>query len=160
MSALRVALMVLALGCGSFANAASSMTVTISGTVLAPTCVINGGRFINAYFGDVQTADIDGSYKTIPIPYTLNCSSVESSVIRMQVRGTQSFTPALLAITGIPEVGIQFIKDGTNLAINTWSNFNRTSTPRLQVVLVKRAGSTQIRTGAFFSSATLMVEYL
>lgn len=157
---LRAAFMVMALVWVASANAASQVTVNISGIVLAtPPCVINSGKRIDTYFGDVQTKVIDGRYKTITIPYSLDCSRAVKNEVRMQIQGSSGFTSSLLAVPGNSNLGIQLIKDGSKFAINTWENFNRNSKPQLQAVLVKKAPDSQITTGAFSVSAVLMVEY-
>lgn len=161
MVGLRVALMVMALGWVASANAASEVTVTISGTVLAtPPCVINSDRLITAAFGDVQTRLIDGSYKTITIPYTLECSRPVNNEVRMQVRGTGAgFMTSLLAVPGNTDLGIALKKDGSALALNTWANFDARTKPVLQAVLSKRAADSDIKNGTLSASATLVVEY-
>ena len=161
MVGLRAVLMVMALGCVSSVNAAPEVTVTINGAVLAsPPCVINNDRLITAPFGDVQTNDIDGSYKTIPIPYSLDCSRAVNNQVRMQVKGNGTwFLPSLLAVPGNTELGIGLKKDGAAFAINTWTNFDGSKKPVLQAVLTKRSQNSEIKNGTFSASATLMVEY-
>ena len=161
MIGLRAVLIVIALGCVTSANSAPQVTVTISGTVQAsPPCVINNDRLISASFGDVQTDDIDGSYRTITIPFVLDCSLAVANEVHMQVKGNGTwFLPSLLAVPGNTELGIALKKDGAALAINTWSDFNASKRPELQAVLTKRAQSSEIKNGTFSSSATLMVEY-
>ena len=152
--------MVMALGWVSCANAASNVTVTISGTVQAtPPCVINDGRPLTAPFGDVQIAKIDGNYGITTIEYTLVCSRPVTNEVRMQVRGNGTWLTSLLAVPGIPELGIALRKDGAALAINTWANFDSRTRPVLQAVLVKRAQDSDIKTGTFSASATLVVDY-
>ncbi|MBH3423985.1 fimbrial protein [Pseudomonas gessardii] len=155
-----VVTMVLALGAAMSADAYET-TVTISGTVLASIpCVINNERPIVAAFGDVQIADIDGSYKTITLDYTLDCARAVTNEVRMQVRGTGTwFSPALLAVPGNNELGIAFKKDGAALAVNTWANFDAGKKPLIQAVLAKRSQSSEIVNGAFSASATMVVEY-
>lgn len=161
MVGLRAALMVMALGCASSVNAAREVTVTISGTVQgSPPCVINNDRLITAPFGDVQINDIDGRYKTITIPYSLDCSRAVTNQVRMQVKGNGTwFLPGLLAVPGNTELGIRLKKDGAALAIDTWTNFDGSKQPVLQAVLTKRAESSEIKNGTFSASATLLVEY-
>lgn len=156
----RVAMMAVALGYGVTASAAD-MTVTISGTVMAGIpCVINNERPITAPFGDVQIADIDGRYKTITIGYTLDCSRAVTNEVRMQVRGNPTwFLPGLLAVPGNSELGIALKKDGAALALNTWADFDASKKPVLQAVLTKRAQNSDIVSGAFSASATMVVEY-
>lgn len=133
-----------------------------TGTLLTgPSCVINDGRLISVSFGDVQTSLIDGYYKTLPIPYTLDCSGAGTNLMRMQVSGDGApFEIAVLAIPGNPEVGIRLIKDGSRLALNTWTDFDTSKKPLLEAVLVPKftSGNT-VNPGTFSASATLMVEY-
>lgn len=155
-----LAIMTVATGCALSANA-SQTTVTIRGTVMAGIpCVINNERPITAPFGDVQIADIDGTYKTITINYSLDCSRAVTNEVRMQIRGTGTwFLPALLAVPGNSELGIAIKKDGSALAVNTWENFDASKKPVLQAVLTKRAQGSEIVNGTFSASATMVVEY-
>lgn len=163
MPGLRAALMVLALGCVAAASATPTQVyVSIKGTVWSRfPCVINSGRPITASFGDVQSNEIDGVYKTITIEYSLDCSRSTTNEVRMQVHGNgTSFAPSVLAIPGNPEVGISFLKDSVKLAINTWIDFDASSKPLLQAVLVTQSSSgNRINYGAFSASATLVVDY-
>ena len=160
MVGLRAALMVIALGCAASANSASQVTVTIAGTVMAsPPCVINSDRLITAPFGDVKIDEIDGSYKTITIPYSLDCARARTNEVRMRIRGNASYQPYLLAVPGNPDLGIALKKDGVDLALENWADFDTNKTPLLQAVLVKKRLDSEIQTGAFSANATLVVEY-
>ena len=126
-----------------------------------PPCVINSGRLISVSFGDVQARLIDGSYKTVTIPYTLDCAGAATNLVRMQVSGNgASFADSVLAIPGNPEVGIRLIKDGSRLALNTWADFDTSKKPLLEAVLAPKFtwGST-VKAGTFSANATLMVDY-
>ncbi|WP_426245644.1 fimbrial protein [Pseudomonas sp. TWR3-1-1] len=140
---------------------AVDMRMDFGGNMMAaPPCVINDGKLIAATFGDVQVDDIDGSYKTITLPYTLDCSLAVSNQVRIQVQGAGTwFLPALLAVPGNDELGIAFKKDGSALALNTWANFDASKKPLLQAVLAKRTQSSDIVNGTFSATATVMVEY-
>lgn len=126
-----------------------------------PPCVINSGRLISVSFGDVQTSLIDGTYKTLTIPYTLDCAGAGTNLVRMQVSGNgASFADSVLAIPGNPEVGIRLLKDGSRLALNTWADFNTSKKPLLEAVLApKYTSDSTVKAGAFSASATLMVDY-
>ncbi|MFB4252628.1 fimbrial protein [Pseudomonas idahonensis] len=158
MTVARPALLALLLGCGPLAQAAESR-VTIKGVIHAAIpCVINRNAPISAPFSDVQIADIDGHYKTIPIDYTLDCSRSATNELRMQVRGNPAFDRTMLQIPGYDNIGIALKKDGDRWALNTWSNFDTRKQPVLQALLVKRDAS-DIKAGAFKASATLVVDY-
>ncbi|MDD2047816.1 fimbrial protein [Pseudomonas putida] len=159
MTVARTALLAMLLGSASSTNAAEQQVVTITGVVYAAIpCVINKNAPISAPFGDVQTAGIDGNYKTITLEYTLDCSRSASNELRMQVRGTPAFDPALLQVPDHDSLGIALKKDGARLAVNTWADFDTRKQPVLQAVLVKRENS-EIKAGAFKASATLVVDY-
>ncbi|AIL61833.1 fimbrial protein [Pseudomonas alkylphenolica] len=161
MTVTRIAMLAVLLGSASSTDAAEQQVVTIKGVVYAAIpCVINKNAPISAPFGDVQTAGIDGSYKTITLEYTLDCSRSTSNELRMQVRGTpaSAFNPALLVVPGYDSLGIALKKDGARLAVNTWADFDTRKQPVLQAVLVKRENR-EIKAGAFKASATLVVDY-
>lgn len=152
------ALLALLLGCASMTHA-TEQQVTIKGVIQgAMPCVINKNAPISAPFGDVQTAGIDGVYKTITLDYALDCSRSTSNELQMQVRGNPGFDGALLMVPGYDNLGIALKKDGNRLAVNTWSDFDTSKKPVLQAVLVKRENS-EIKAGAFKASATLVVDY-
>lgn len=158
MTIARPALLVLLLGYGSVAQAVEKL-VTIKGVVYAAIpCVINRNTPISAPFGEVQTAGIDGKYKTITLQYTLDCSRSATNELQMQVRGNPAFDRTMLEIPGHDNIGIALKKDGDLLALNTWSDFDPRKHPVLQAVLVKR-DSSEIKAGAFKASATLVVDY-
>lgn len=161
MNALIRVLAALSLSALSLACMAENMEMRFYGNLLeGPSCEINSGRLITVAFGDVQTGLIDGSYKTIRIPYDLDCSSAVTNAVRMQVSGTGAwFKSSLLAIPGNAELGIALKKDGSAFAINTWADFDASTTPRLEAVLSKRAADSEIKDGALSASATLVVEY-
>ncbi|WP_159987316.1 fimbrial protein [Pseudomonas sp. Irchel 3H3] len=158
MTVVRPLLLAMLLGCAPM-TLATEQQVTIKGVVYAAIpCEINKNAPISAPFGDVQTAGIDGTYKTITLEYALNCSRSATNELRMQVRGTAAFDPALLMVPGYDNLGIALKKDGGRLAVNTWVDFDTRKKPVLQAVLVKRANS-EIKAGAFKVSATLVVDY-
>lgn len=158
MTVVRTALLAMLLGSASMAFA-ETRVVTIKGVVHAAIpCVINKNSPISAPFGDVQIAGIDGHYKTITLEYTLDCRRSATNELRMQVRGTPAYDPALLGIPGYDNLGIALEKDGGRLALNTWADFDTRKQPVLKAVLVKRANS-EIKTGTFKAGATLVVDY-
>jgi len=159
MTIARRALLAMLLGCASITLADEQQVVKIEGVVYASIpCVINNNAPISGPFGDVQTAGIDGSYKTITLEYSLNCSRSASNELRMQVRGDPAFDPALLVVRGYDNLGIALKKDGVPLALNTWADFDTRKKPVLQAVLVKQQNSV-VQAGRLNAGATLVVEY-
>ncbi|MGY3295660.1 type 1 fimbria pilin [Pseudomonas sp. TE6288] len=160
MRVLKVAVSIALLWGLSTVNADERKVLTIKGTVLASIpCVINADQPIDAAFGDVQTAFIDGVYKTITLDYTLDCKRAGTNQLRLQIKGSiAGFDPQLLLVPGRPGLGIALKKDNARLGVNTWSDFDSGKVPLLQAVLVKQPGS-DIESGAFKASATLVVDY-
>ncbi|MGE8399076.1 hypothetical protein D3C76_481770 [compost metagenome] len=152
-------LLAMLLGCASMSHASQWQVVTIEGVVYAAApCVINRDAPISGAFGSVQTAGIDGNYKTITLDYELDCSRSSSNELRIQVRGDPAFDPTLLKVREHDNLGISIKKDGTRLAVNTWADFDTRKQPVLQAVLIKRENS-ELKAGAFNASATLVVDY-
>ncbi|MGE8466551.1 fimbrial protein [Pseudomonas capeferrum] len=140
-------------------HADEQVVVKIEGVVYAAIpCVINKNAPITGPFGDVQTAGIDGTYKTITLDYALDCSRSATNELRIQVRGTPAFDPALLVVRGYDNLGIALKKDGAPLALNTWADFDTRKQPVIQAVLVKRENS-EVQAGKLNASATLVVDY-
>lgn len=160
MGALKTAIAVALLWSVSTVNADERKVLTIKGTIFASIpCVINADQPIDAAFGDVQVAAIDGVYKTITLDYTLDCKRAGTNQLRLQIKGSDAgFDPQLLLVPGRPGLGIALKKDNVRLGVNTWSDFDPSRVPLLQAVLVKQPGS-DIGSGAFKASATLVVEY-
>ena len=159
MTLVRTPLLAMMLGCASMTYATEQQVVTINGVVYAAIpCVINKNAPISGPFGDVQTAGIDGTYKTITLEYSLNCSRSASNELRMQVRGDPAFDPALLLVRGYDNLGIALKKDGVPLALNTWADIDTRKKPELQAVLVKRENSV-VQAGSLNAGATLVVDY-
>lgn len=132
------------------------------GTFLnGPPCVINNDRPITASFGDVLIENIDGSYKTINLPYDLDCSLAVTNQVRIQVQSywVAWYLPGSMLVEGNWNLTITFKKDGSTLPINTWIDFDASKKPVLQAVLSKMTPDSEIIEGAFSSTATLMVEY-
>lgn len=159
MTVARPVLLAMLLGCASVLHADEQTVVTIQGVVYASIpCVINKNAPITGPFGDVQTAGIDGTYKTITLEYALDCSRSATNELRIQVRGTPAFDPALLTVRGYDNLGIALKKDGVPLGLNTWADFDTRKQPVLQAVLVKRENS-EVQAGSLNASATLVVDY-
>ncbi len=159
MTVARRALLAMLLGCASLTHADEQVVVKIEGVVYAAIpCVINKNAPITGPFGDVQTAGIDGTYKTITLDYALDCSRSATNELRIQVRGTPAFDPALLVVRGYDNLGIALKKDGAPLALNTWADFDTRKQPVIQAVLVKRENS-EVQAGKLNASATLVVDY-
>ncbi|MCE5979582.1 fimbrial protein [Pseudomonas sp. JR33AA] len=158
MTFVRPALLTMLFGYASMSHAIDQV-VRIEGTVYAAIpCDINNGQPIMGRFDEVQTARIDGSYKTIDLTYQLDCRRATTNELRLQVQAEPAFDATLLKVPGQDNLGIAIKKDGARLPVNSWVDFNSGKTPKLQAVLVKRANS-EIKAGPFRAGATLVVDY-
>ncbi|CNH14407.1 exported pilin protein [Yersinia aldovae] len=135
-------------------------TVNVSVTIFAaPPCVINSNSTINVNFGnDILTSRIDGTQYMQPVNYTLDCTTAASNSLKMSIQGnTATFGNGILR-TSTPGLGVQLIRNGQPLALNTSLNFTYPTIPVLQAVPVKQTNTT-LATGDFTASATMLVEY-
>lgn len=142
---------------------AEQFNVNVKIKVVKPPCTINAGQPIDINFGDVKTNAIDGYAYQLPVTYSLYCGGAGTTALKMQISGIKSsFNNAAVEVQGRPEMGIQFMHNGTPLEINTWFNFNYSNTamgnPKLYVVPVKKVDST-LTEGAFTATATMLVDY-
>ncbi|QPG61863.1 fimbrial protein [Pseudomonas sp. BIGb0427] len=160
MSGIKTLLWLVAFSLPISAQAVQAFRLTITATILArPPCVINDNQPITAPFGEVDTTAIDGSYNTINLSYSLNCSRAVKSELRMRVEGVgATFDQTLLQVPSFNNLGIALKIAGQSYSLNTWHNFNANQPPSLQAVLVKRQDS-EIGGGSFSSAATLVVDY-
>jgi len=143
------------------ASAASvEKTMIIVGTIYsAIPCIINENQPILGKFDEVITTEIDGSYRTITLGYTLDCKRSGMNELRLKIQGVPAnFDSSALAVPSHENLGIALKADSKKLAINTWYNFDRNTKPLLQAVLIKKSGGV-LEGGTFSSSATMMVDY-
>jgi len=145
----------------SLALAVQRDNILVKVTVLRKPCVIKGGNgsdMIEVNFGnDVMTTHVDGTYKTMPVSYSVTCFS-SSNAIKMQIEGVGATFDSGVLTTNQTDFGIALKVNNTLLPINSWINLTYPNMPTLTAVPVKRAGAT-LTGGTFSSSATLKVEY-
>ncbi|CAI1948860.1 MULTISPECIES: fimbrial protein [Serratia] len=143
------------------ATALPDIYVTITGTVIgsAP-CTVNGERAIEVNFGsEVMTAKVDGMNYRKPINYTLDCRGATKNSMKLKIQGTPaSFNGDVLATTERRNLGILLWGTNQLLKFNDWINFQYPNMPVLMVSPVKQQG-TELTTGTFSASATMLVEY-
>ena len=141
------------------AMAASSATITLKVTVVAPPpCVINGNRPIDVEFGDVMTTRVDGDNYKMPVNYTLDCTGAPDNAMKLQVQGNGAAFDATVLQTNKTGLGIKLLRGNARLAVNTWLNFTYPNKPELWAVPVKQAG-TALSGGEFSAGATMKVDY-
>ncbi|CAI0697242.1 putative minor fimbrial subunit StfE [Serratia quinivorans] len=149
-------LLILSLGA---AQAVEQATVTVKVTIIAPPCEINGNNLIEVNFGnDVMTTRVDGNYKKMPLPYSVECKDAPSTAMKMRIDGTGASFDSQALRTNQTDFGIAFLNGGTRLPINSWLKFTYPNLPSLEAVPVKRSGA-KLAGGAFSAGATMKVEY-
>ncbi len=122
-------------------------------------CKVSSNNIIVVDFGsDVQTTLVDGTYKKMQIPYTVQCPTGAPSAMSIRIEGSGAAFDSNVLVTNITNFGIAILNDQTRLPINTSKEFNYPNWPKLYAVPVKRTGTT-LSGGVFNSMATMRVEY-
>ncbi|WP_332768597.1 fimbrial protein [Pseudomonas koreensis] len=139
--------------------AASHSTINVIVILTAPPCEINHNKLIEVNFGnDVLTTLVDGNYKKMPVPYTVQCPTGATSAMSIRIEGTgAAFDPDVL-MSNITDFGIAISSNGTSLPINSSKNFTYPNWPQLEAAPVKRRGAT-LSGGVFSAGAVMKVEY-
>lgn len=159
--ALYVALYATLLALGATAHPAMAASYSISVTVIltAPPCEINHNNLIEVDFGnDVLTTLVDGSYKRMPVLYTVQCPPEGSSAMGIRIVGTGAAFNHDVLTTNITDFGIALSSNGTSMPINSTKDFTYPALPEVYAVPVKRPGAT-LSGGVFSAGAIMMVEY-
>lgn len=140
-----------------YASQENNINVRI--TVITPPCKINHGQDIIVNFGDsVVTTQIDGSYKKIPIEYTIDCASATSPDLKMTISGNGAGFDKTVLATDNSDLGIAIYHDTALFPINSSVEFNLAKKLKLDAALVKQKGSV-LMGGKFSASATMSIEY-
>ena len=122
-------------------------------------CKVSSNNIIVVDFGsDVQTTLVDGTYKKMQIPYTVQCPTGAPSAMSIRIEGSGAAFDSNVLVTNITNFGIAILNDQTRLPINTAKEFTYPNWPKLYAVPVKRTGTT-LSGGVFNSMATMRVEY-
>ncbi|MBL5905350.1 fimbrial protein [Serratia fonticola] len=146
--------------CGLQVLADTTIRVTVT-IVAPPSCVINNNNLIEVNFGnDVMINRIDGTYKKKPVVYSLECKSLTSNMMKMQIEGTPAgvgFGSNVLR-TQKNGLGVALLRNGYPQQLNSWVNFSYSNRPSFEVVPVK-LGTATLSGGRFSAGATMKVEY-
>ena len=122
-------------------------------------CKVSGNNIIVVDFGsDVQTTLVDGTYKKMQVPYSVQCPTGAPSAMSIRIEGSGAAFDRNVLLTNITDFGIAILNDDTRLPINSAKEFTYPNWPKLYAVPVKRTGAT-LSGGVFSSIATLRVEY-
>lgn len=147
---------VCSLGLGSSALA----NLTFDGTMIEPpACLINSGSNIEVDFKEVGIKKVDGVNYRERLSYAITCEAGTlpwEMVLRVEGVATTFESSALQ--TSVPDLGLQFFQNDIPLELNKGLVINPAAAPVLDVVPIKRAG-TSLSQGDFSASATLLVKY-
>lgn len=139
--------------------AATSSTINITVILTAPPCEINDNKLIEVNFGnDVLTTLVDGNYKKMQVPYTVQCPPGAPSAMNIRIEGTGAAFNHDVLTTNITDFGIAISSNGTALPINSSKGFTYPDWPKIEAVPVKRPGAT-LSGGVFSAGAVMKVEY-
>ncbi|MBK5436008.1 fimbrial protein [Pseudomonas sp. TH32] len=122
-------------------------------------CKVSSNTIIVVDFGsDVQTTLVDGTYKKMQVPYTVQCPVGAPSAMSIRIEGTGAAFDSGVLVTNISNFGIAILNGGTRLPINSSKDFTYPNLPQLYAVPVKRTDAT-LSGGVFSAVATMRVEY-
>ncbi|MFO2465642.1 fimbrial protein [Pseudomonas sp. 15FMM2] len=139
--------------------ATSSSTINVTVILTAEPCKVNNNNIIEVDFGDdVQTKLVDGNYKKMQVPYTVQCPAGAPSAMSIRIEGAAAAFDSSVLTTNIGNFGIAILTDGARLPINSSKDFTYPNLPRLYAVPVKRSGAT-LKGGGFSAGAIMRVEY-
>lgn len=133
--------------------------VKFHGTLVVVTCQVNQDKLVNISFGDVGVKKIDGVNYTMPIPFAVTCSNFygqDNPGLTLSVSGTAADFNENAIATGVTGLGIQIMKNGVPLKLNTETEISYVSQPKLSAVPVKADG-VELSAGDFHATATLVV---
>jgi type 1 fimbria pilin len=138
----------------------ASANLTFSGTLNEPPpCTIDSGSTIEVDFGDVGTRRVDGVKYRKGVGYTIRCgASTLPWLLKLSVNGTATTFDTSAVQTTAPDLGIRLYQNNVPFQLNTPLDISLPSPPTLEVVPVKRPGST-LAPARFTAVATLLAEY-
>ncbi|WP_370874660.1 fimbrial protein [Pseudomonas sp. FP215] len=140
-------------------TATSSSTINVTVILTAEPCKVNNNNMIEVNFGnDVQTKLVDGSYKKMQVPYTVQCPAGSPGAMSIRIEGMGASFDSDVLTTSISNFGIALLADGARLPINSSKDFTYPNWPRIYAVPVKRSGAT-LNGGAFTAGGIMKVEY-
>ena len=149
----------LALGTTAYPAVAATSTINVTVILTAPPCEINSNNLIEVNVGnDVLTTLVDGNYKKMQVPYTVQCPPGAPSAMNIRIEGTGAAFNHNVLTTNITNFGIAISSNGASLPINSSKSFTYPNWPQLEAVPVKRPGAT-LSGGVFSAGAVMKVEY-
>ncbi|WP_249226296.1 fimbrial protein [Entomohabitans teleogrylli] len=138
-------------------------TLTITGNIVEPDCVINNNQQIVVDFKEVMTTRIDGvSYKREQINYTLTCDNLIRNTLRITLKGTAGYNAGLFN-TDVTGLGIRVTNaSGTAIAPNGTVDFTYVDggTPPVLYAIPVAQNAATLPNVDFNGSATMVFSYL
>ncbi len=141
------------------ATAASTVNITVSGTLTRPPCVLSTGTTLTAEFGNVRTDQV-ASTGTVAVPVRMTCPA--GSSLNVSFASSKGTHTATVAKTSVNNLGVSLLwADDTaaNLTGTTkaYSNLSGNVDISLKAKLIERGTLTP---GAFTSSMVMTINYL
>lgn len=133
--------------------------VKFHGILEVVTCQVNQDKLVGVSFGEIGMKKIDGVNFSMPVPFVVTCSNLngdENPGLTLSVNGTATDFNENAVVTSITGLGIQIMKDGAPLKLNTENEISYNPQPTLTAVPVK-ATDTELTAGVFSATATLVV---
>lgn len=149
-------LALLAFGYGTSALA----NLTFDGTLNEPApCTINSGSNIEIDFDDIGVNKVDGHNYRKLVNYIITCSagSLPWEMV-LTVTGAATAFESSAVQTSTADLGIRLLQNGVPFELNSQLPISPATPPVLEVVPVKRSG-TSLAPGGFSASATLLAEF-
>ncbi|MDA5490309.1 fimbrial protein [Yersinia kristensenii] len=138
--------------------AASSVSIKVKYTIVAPACTINENKAMSVDFEKVLTQKIDGKSYIKQVIYSLKCTGSGSDIYSMKIEGTAAPFNDNALKTNITDFGIALLVNDKPLKINDSIKFSPDKKPVLHVVPIKKANA-QVKGGDFTASAVMKISY-
>ncbi|MCE9882486.1 fimbrial protein [Hafnia paralvei] len=141
------------------APAHADSDVKFHGTLVVVTCQVNQDKLVNVSFGEVGVKKIDGINYSASIPFVVTCNNLSGQGnpgLTLSVNGTAADFNENAISTTVSGLGIQIMKDGVPLKLNTETEISYVPQPTLTAVPVKADG-VELSAGDFHATATLVV---
>lgn len=141
------------------APAHADSDVKFHGTLVVVTCQVNQDKLVNVSFGEVGVKKIDGINYSASIPFVVTCNNLSGQGnpgLTLSVNGTAADFNENTISTTVSGLGIQIMKDGVPLKLNTETEISYVPQPTLTAVPVKADG-VELSAGDFHATATLVV---
>ncbi|WP_426763099.1 fimbrial protein [Hafnia paralvei] len=133
--------------------------VKFHGTLVVVTCQVNQDKLVNVSFGEVGVKKIDGVNYAAAIPFVVTCNNLGGQGnpgLTLSVNGTAADFNENAVATTVSGLGIQIMKNGVPLKLNTETEISYAPQPTLTAVPVKADG-VELSAGDFHATATLVV---